>query len=418
MGTSEMMTKKFLSLFMILGLSILCPLAIAATLTPLTYLTFEKEDTSNHIVVNFITEGVSPATTVYYDTIDHGSNKTKYRYKINSRVDTISNVDRAYHHASLENLKPNTTYFFIFGDSSLGTSKRYKFKTLPSDDSQIRLLVGGDMSASEKVVENAQDSMKIKPHLIIIGGDVAYANGRVRNEIRWVQWFEKMNRVMLGTDGHLTPLVLAIGNHETTLGIANSFNRAPFFFKLFPQNGERSFFKRKLGSLTGLIILDSGHMVRHSEQTDFLEKALKSFSTLEHQLAAYHAPLYPNHRNYSDKLAARGRKHWQPLFDKYNLDLSFEHHDHTLKRTKVIRADKVAKKGTLYIGDGCWGKDARKSNQKWYLEKGSSTTHVWQAFINKKSIILKAVGKDTEVYDHLTLEQKPNETIVKELPIN
>jgi hypothetical protein len=413
-----MMKIKLIKISLILThLFLICP-TMGANVTNITYLTFNNQDTSSHVVVNFITEGRSTTSTVYFDTIDHGLKKEKYRNSQVTSVDTISGIDRSYHHSVLGGLKPNTTYYFLYGDEAIGLSSRYIFKTLPSDDSQIRLVVGGDMSASEKIIENAKDSMKIKPHAIIIGGDIAYANGRIRNELRWIQWFEKMNQIMLGQNNLLTPLILAIGNHETSLGSASPFNRAPFFFKLFPQREQKSYFSLKLGSELGMVVLDTGHMFKHKDQNQFLEKTLKDFSSLKHKIAVYHAPLYPNHRKYNDRRAARGRKNWQPLFDQYNLDLAFEHHDHTLKRTKVIKGDKVSKKGTLYVGDGCWGKDSRSSNQRWYLEKASSTTHVWQAIIDKQKIKLKAMGKDAQVYDHLTLTQEKDQTIVTEHPLN
>jgi len=404
----------FISLFILFSLGNLK----ARATTPITYLTFDREDTSSHIVFNFITEGTGSSTTVYYDTVSHGDKTEKYSFKIASRVESIRGVDRRYHHASAEGLKPDTTYFFIYGDESLGLSQVYKFRTLPSDDSPIRLIIGGDMSSSDKIVETAKASMQSKPHAIIIGGDIAYANGRVKNELRWINWFEQMNQIMTTKDGFLTPLILAIGNHETSIGTANPFNRAPFFFKLFPQNEDKSFFARKLGANIGLVVLDSGHMFRHQDQTKFLRDKLKAFNSLKHKIAVYHAPLYPNHRRYSDKWAARGRKYWQPLFDEYGLSLAFEHHDHTLKRSKIIKQNKVATKGTLYVGDGCWGKDTRSSNQRWYLEKASSTTHVWQAEFLKENIYLKAVGKDGEVYDNISLEQRKKRTIIKELSLN
>ena len=176
-----MSTYKFLITILLLTLA---PLINAATITQATYLTFEKEDTSDHMVVNFITEGKSAKTTVYYDTKSHGSQLQRYAFSVKSRVDEIKGIDRSYHHASLNNLTPDTTYFFIFGDENIGLSKVFKFKTLPSDNSPIRLLVGGDMSADDKIVETAKHAMKSRPHAIIIGGDIAYANGRIRNEIR------------------------------------------------------------------------------------------------------------------------------------------------------------------------------------------------------------------------------------------
>ena len=46
-----------------------------------------------------------------------------------------------------------------------------------------------------------------------------------------------------------------------------------------------------------------------------------------------------------------------PLFDKHNIDLVLEHHDHTFKRTHPMRGGEVDEKtGIAYLGDGSWGK--------------------------------------------------------------
>jgi len=223
-----------------------------------------------------------------------------------------------------------------------------------------------------------------------------------------------MEGIMLTPSGYLVPLILAIGNHETSFGRAFFGNRVPFFFKLFPQNGKKAYFKRRLGKYAGLIILDSGHHTTHRKQVKFLESALNSYKDLPHRMAAYHAPLYPNNRNYMDMWAKRGRKYWQPLFDKYRLSVAFEHHDHTLKRTFVIKHDWLSDQGTVYVGDGCWGKGAREFKQKWYLKKSSGDKHVWNAEILENSLNLEASGEKGEVFDKFSIENFLEKTIVRD----
>jgi hypothetical protein len=351
---------------------------------------------------------------VYYDTVSRPSVEL-YKFKKRGRTETIKDVDKTYNHALLENLVPGATYYFRVGDDQMGFSKEYKMRMIPNDGTPLKMIVGGDMSTDPSIVDTALGSTAKEPHLIIIGGDIAYANGKIKNEPKWMKWFEKMEEIMITPQGFLVPLILAIGNHENTIGTVLPGNKAPFFFKLFPQNGTKAYFKRKLGSNAGLIVLDSGHHTLHRKQVDFLESALKSYQNLTHKMAAYHAPLYPNHRSYKGIWARRGRKYWQPLFDKYKLNVAFEHHDHTLKRTHVIKGDKISPQGTVYVGDGCWGKGSRAINQKWYLKTSTADTHVWRVEIGKKRLNLMATGKDDQVFDHFLLESKSRKTIVQDI---
>lgn len=388
----------------------------AAELLRPVYATFEKEDTSRSLTINFMTEGASQTSFAHYGTSSIGEDSPRvYPYRVRSRIEHIKGVNKTYHHVLLEGLTPNQTYYFKVGDEKIGVSQEYKIQTLPAGNDEIRLLVGGDMSVGDDIVETARAAVTHKPHAIIIGGDIAYANGKVKEEPKWMKWFKQMESIMIDPSGRLIPLILAIGNHETTIGTVLPGNKAPFFFKLFPQNGEKAFFKRKLGANSGLIVLDSGHQTLHRKQVDFLEEALKGYENLPHRFAAYHAPLYPNHRKLNGLWARRGRRYWGKLFDKYRLTVGFEHHDHTLKRTHILRNEAIAVKGTVYVGDGCWGKGAREHNDKWYLKKSTGDTHVWSVKITKDKVILKAMGADAEVFDHFSLQNFEKFTQVNEL---
>jgi hypothetical protein len=51
-----------------------------------------------------------------------------------------------------------------------------------------------------------------------------------------------------------------------------------------------------------------------------------------------------------------------------NLTVSFENHDHAYKRTRVLRANQAATNGTVYIGDGCWGRTPRAAAPDYYID--------------------------------------------------
>lgn len=53
------------------------------------------------------------------------------------------------------------------------------------------------------------------------------------------------------------------------------------------------------------------------------------------------------------------------------MKLSFENHDHSYKRTKRLKNNVEDVNGTVYLGDGCLGVDARPRSDaglRWYEE--------------------------------------------------
>ena len=294
----------------------------AQSLLPYVYLTFEEEDTSSSITINFMTTGKSEPSYAYIDSRPQDQ-LSQFNQQVESRTGKVKGVGKTYHHVKIDNLAPNTTYYFYVGDQNIGFSEFYKFKTLPNDNTPIKVLQGGDMGPGRDIVDVAESAVWDSPHVILIGGDIAYANGKAKNEDRWVKWFENMNDIMITPDGYLLPLIVALGNHETTVGAA-PFGKNPFYKELFPQNNGKSYFVRLLGAHTMLLVLDSGHIKKHKKQRDFIEESFERFADRTNRLAMYHAPLYPNHRGPNDYFARKGRKYWLKLFDKHELTAAFE----------------------------------------------------------------------------------------------
>src|SRR5690606_34250849 len=110
------------------------------------------------------------------------------------------------------------------------------------------------------------------------------------------------------------------------------------------------------------------------------KQQLEANKDVKFKFAAYHVPLYPAHRPYDGAGSKLGRDHWAPLFDEYHLTMAMEHHDHVFKRSQMLKGGKVVKKGgTVYVGDGCFGREPRPVDPKvrWYNQKEQSAAHYW-----------------------------------------
>jgi hypothetical protein len=81
------------------------------------------------------------------------------------------------------------------------------------------------------------------------------------------------------------------------------------------------------------------------------------------------------------KLGLAQQKNWAPLFYKHQVQLVVEGDSHVTKITHPIRPSsshssgfvRDDKRGTMYIGEGCWGAPLRSNdnNQAWTLGSGS-----------------------------------------------
>ena len=156
-----------------------------------------------------------------------------------------------------------------------------------------------------------------------------------------------------------------IGNHEVDGGYEKTAQEAPFFYSifdgLFPETGYASL---DFGDYLSLVLLDTNHTTPiEGAQTDWLAKTLKEREECPTVFAFNHVPAYPSFRPPGliipggDKGTGTGnRDHWVPLFERYNVDAVFEHHDHTYKRTHPLLGGHTNKNGIVYLGDGSWGK--------------------------------------------------------------
>ena len=141
---------------------------------------------------------------------------------------------------------------------------------------------------------------------------------------------------------------------------------APFFYAMF--DGlfrDTGYATLDFGDYMSLVLLDSNHTTPiHGEQTSWLEKQLKEREENPNLFVFYHVPSYPSFRTYDLNAEEKGtgaesRRHWVPLFQRYNVNAVFEHHDHTYKRTFPLVDGHKDKNGVPYLGDGSWGKFRR-----------------------------------------------------------
>ena len=248
----------------------------------------------------------------------------------------------------------------------------------------IQFVSGGDCGIDEHAIATNIIAAKQEPHFALIGGDLAYDNGKSPPT------FTRVPAELQPAHGRLRrpadPDALLHRQSRsrsaaTTASAADSPQYLSVFDGLFP---EKTFGVLDFGDYLSLVLLDTDHIAPiGGEQTDWLARTLAERQERPHLIVANHVPAYPSYRapNPHDGEAGTGedqRKHWCPLFESYNVDVVLEHHDHTFKRTHPLTGGHVDKNGVLYLGDGSWGKlrVPKKPEERPYLAAVSEAYHM------------------------------------------
>jgi hypothetical protein len=259
--------------------------------------------------------------------------------------------------SELTGLEPDTTYKFRVGLDS----REQKFRTMPAKATKtIQFVSGGDAGIGTHTIATNKLAAAQSPDFVVIGGDIAYENGR--NPGVFYTFMKYYSRDLRDSDGRLIPLLGCLGNHEVDGSYNKSRAAAPFFYAMFdglyPETG---FASLDFGDYLSLIFLDTNHTTPIAgEQTDWLAKTLKEREERDTVFVFNHVPAYPSVREFSSEdgsgTGSGNRKHWVPLFERYNVDAVFEHHDHAYKRTHPLLDGRKSDNGIVYLGDGSWGR--------------------------------------------------------------
>ncbi|WP_169435055.1 purple acid phosphatase family protein [Neolewinella persica] len=385
--------------FLLLFTFLLSPLASSAN-TQRYRLTW-RADPATTMTIGFEQYHGSSARVVY-GTEDHGRDANAYPLS--------ANPARFVNHAGMRNvfvrlkgLTPATVYYFLVVDSD-GTSRRMSFET-PHDspDRPLSIIAGGDSRNNRETAMAANRLVsKLKPHFVMFGGDMT--NGDTPEE--WQQWLDDW-QATISSDGRLTPIVAARGNHERS-------NES--IYEIFDVPNPKVYYSLDFaGGLLRTYTLNS-LFPAGGDQADWLEQDLASCKTMW-KFAQYHHSMRPHtvSKPERDELIY----HWGTKFYRYGMNLVVESDVHTVKQTWPIRPSQEPGssqgfirddlRGTVYVGEGCWGAPLRANNDNkpWTRASGRFNQFKWiWVDINQVQVRTVMIDRSSYVVQENNLETR------------
>lgn len=336
-----------------------------------------RSDPSASMVIGWNqVSGTDPA--VYYDTVDHGDDQTAYRYS--QRPDRVLQYRGMNNHfVRLENLAPDTAYYFVVCDSE-GAGRRLWFRTAPAAPGPFTFIAGGDSRSNpEPRREGNKLVAKLRPLFVLFGGDYT----GVGNPGQWQEWLEDW-QLTISEDGRIYPIIATHGNHENA--------DLQMMDKLFDTPHPDQYYSFGFaGDLMRVWVLNSELEYKDPEkvpeQQAWIEADLPRHADVRWKVAAYHRPMRPHtagKKEGESRIAA-----WARLFYDHGMDLIVESDTHMVKRSYPVRPSEQAgsyesfvrddENGMVFIGEGSWGAPTRPVNddKPWTMASGSFHQFKW-----------------------------------------
>ena len=306
-------------------------------------------------------------------------------YGLTLDADSVSSlrVDSVYHHVDLGDLRAGTRYYYRLSHDG-GPETRGSFTTAPPSGESFRFAAFGDMGVAEDAARNVNLIRQQRAEFAFVVGDIAYADEGGMGTSRESQqdfgvWDEFLTQIQ--SSAAAIPWMTTVGNHEMENGngeLGYDGYRARF---RHPGNGAAggpetySFVRGNVG----FIALDGNDATyEYKRNAGYLGSAgdawlemqlaiFRSREDIDFILVGFQQCAYCTNVAHASDGGIRDR--WEALFDRYQVDVVINGHNHCYERTHLMRAGKPVREaprgstvttndGTIYITAGGGGASA------------------------------------------------------------
>ncbi len=356
----------------------------------------DKSSSEPQIVVFSSTRVAEGTGTIYHDSLTNDTGEEFVNWEV-----------------ELTGLEPSTTYYYRAGTwdefdeeartlQGVNLSGCYSFTTAPpvAPSTAYRFVAAGDSRGGyDGIAANIDRYKDLGADFWLFSGDMT----DMGVQGQWDLWFEAMGPLLKDT-----VLMPVIGNHEI-------FERVYFEqFALPVMDGLPEGFSEYAWSFdygnTHFVGLNSNSESAVQDQVQWLDSDLAKSSSNQNivwtVIIFHHAAFSASHHGSTDYV----KQNWVPIFEKHNVDIVFNGHDHDYERTFPIRDGQVADDGdgVVYVVAGGFFSPPYSAGSDWWTavsRDGDVGNYVVVDVIGNKMKV-KAYSVDgKELVDEFTLEK-------------
>ena len=361
----------------------------------------------------------------------------KVKQVVGERQTLNTNLGEAlYHQVDFKDLEPKTLYVYRVGDGN-HWSEWIHFRTAADEPEPFVFVYFGDAqnyikSHWSRVVREAFADAP-RAAFFLHAGDLVNSGG---SDAEWGEWFYSN-----GFIPRSIPLIAVPGNHEMvnvrikTNDATESDNDqvktvrqvTPHWFATFafPKNGPEGL-KETCYYLdyqdVRIVALNSNQ--EPQQQAEWLEDVLSQPGP-KWKIVSCHHPIYSSAEGRDNKAL---RELWQPIFDRHQVDVVLQGHDHTYSRTNPIKFRPGSLKelnvstgqqqqdegGTIYAvsvsGPKMYGLKPQSFMANW-----ATKTQLYQVLkVDGDVLTYRAMTATGELHDEFTIKKRdglPNELV-------
>ncbi len=312
-----------------------------------------------------------------------------------------------YHSVVFEDLVPGADYLYRVGDGT-NWSEWFRFRTASDGPEPFSFIYFGDAQNEIKAhwsrVVREAFSTAPRTRFLLHAGDLV---NQAENDAQWGEWFRAGGWV-----NAMVPTLATPGNHEYAKRADETrsltANWRPQF--VLPENGPPGFEETVYSiDFQGVRFISLNSNDRQGEQVAWLEERLKS-NPNRWTIVAFHHPIYSAARSRDN---AELRALWQPLLDKYRVDLVLQGHDHTYARSGLMTGDVNVSEGTgaqsggtVYVVSVSGPKMYDLDREEWMKRAGEDTQLFQVVSIDGLELTYQARTARGILYDSFTLKKR------------
>lgn len=313
-----------------------------------------------------------------------------------------------YHSVNFMKLRPKSLYAYRVSAGEIW-SEWFHFRTASPGSDPFSFIYFGDaqnkiLSLWSRAIRSAY-SHAPDARFMIHAGDLV---NRANSDQQWSDWFKAGGWIFA-----MTPSIPAVGNHEYEKD-ENKERRISNYWRpqfMLPEHGaegleEIVYYTDYQG--VRIIVLNSNEKLL--EQAAWLEIVIQD-NPNNWTVVSFHHPVFSSAKKRDNN---KLRNLWKPIFDKYEVDLVVQGHDHNYARGRNLHNNKNLfdqKSGTMYVTSVSGPKMYNLNSNRW-MDRAAEDTQLFQVIsVTQDTLHFEALTVTGELYDAFDLikrEGAPN----------